>query len=943
MITTGPGESYFLNSCSELLSPVNTKDLGCKAEGATSAPSQFQQRTGSEVLWSSTESLWLMPDPASNCVQFTNLPQGYGGWVSTYTKDNGGWWIGTRNNGLWRLETTANAPAVIVKGFKVPIPGDLIRTLWRDDNYLWIGTSGAGLLRYDPILDSFLQFNLYHSGSTKISGSIVSGFTLLPDSTYLVATRSGLDRIDPISGNAQPIPFRLKGNLSTTRPEISFLHLDEWDTIWVGHDAGISFVSAYMLLTSSIPLDNTAAVGPVSAVADNPNDQRIWIGTNGHLLSTRRNGSGLKVELEVGKITGFVANNTVTDIVPLDDQIYVATGSHGIVYRNETGAWSSGFLRDSAAVSPERSALRDIEIIKDYLILATAGAGVIHWPLTSRSIEQPRISSPVDVITSLAKESDQRMLVGSLNRGAFWYTQSNAEFVKALPWEHVDEMLDIGIIHDVAIAKDGQYFAGTSGGLVYWSESDTTWGVWSEKDGIPADLINNVVSKDSGEVWFSTEKAVCQWMRHHERPSCLGVIESESSESIQPRSMAIFSDFVFWGTSRSVGFMPTKVFPHFRTRPVSPLKLRLEGDEGDARTFNHSGGQSRFHPLTSVVRLQAELATFAEGENVKVGYQLLGIDPQPIYSNGTLIAATFHELPHRKEPYLLNVEVWDSSGRLYATNLSFTLPLPFWKTLWFLLSSFSLLSSLAAWQTVKWYNRRRQEARELQLALASGREQERSNLSRQIHDLALQQLYVVRQNLNRLEPPHESKAFASIERSVAEATQELRRLCGELLPPSLGPFGLEAAINSFLQGIRSANPDLNVALDVSIRAEPNTENALAVVRALQASIANVVRHAQASRVAITIRCDSDSIALSVSDNGKGFDIPLSLISLARNRHYGLLGLHELAKQHGGELKVASKPGTGTIIRFQIANDTAAHPSNSIAENRHGPPFDRYRR
>lgn len=923
-VTTGPGDTYLLTSKSGRLQHVDTESLKCKTPESTSAPSEFQQHNGSEVLWSSSESLWLMPEPGSNCISFSNLPEEYGGWVSTYTRDAGGWWIGTRKNGLWRLETSVNEPAVVTRSFKVHVPGDRIRTLWRDQDHLWIGTSGAGLLRYDPESNLSTSYNVYNSGSTKISGSIVSGFAQFSDSTYLVATRTGLDQINPISGETSPFRFRPKGGSGSVRPEISFLYLDEWETIWVGHDGGISFTSASSLLTSTIELDSSNATGPVSAVFYNPGDRRLWIGANGHVLSTRINGSDQRIEMDVGKVTGFVANNTVTDIVPLEDQVFVATGSHGLIHRGANGTWVSNRPRDSAAVPgmPEWNALRDMEVNQDHLLLATVGAGLVRWPLTPIG-EPDFISGPVDNITSLASGPGRKILAGSLNLGAYWHTQDSPELKKALPWKNVDARIQAGIVHDVAATNDGQYLAGTSGGLVYWSEDDTTWNSWSTSDGLPADLINNVVVDDLGTVWFSTEKAVCHWIRRNGKPKCLGVIDPLSTELIQPTSMAVVGDRAIVGTSSSVRLIPQRLFSQSMLPPAKPFVLNLETDTGEFSTFDHTGGHSILSPHARLVRLQAELASFADAHDVRMIYQLRGETAQAEVSQGTTLDAAFHELSHRSEPYFLDVDVWTNTGRLYSTSLSFTLPLPFWKTLWFLVSSLTILSTVVSWQAAEWVRRRRRDARELQLALASGREQERANLSRQIHDLSLQNLYVIKQQMNRLGIDEDSASYQQMTRSIDESINELRRLCGELLPISLGSFGLETAVRSFLQGIETANPDLEVILESSIDEEPDTESALAIFRALQTSVANVIRHANASRLEIIIDSNPHSSTVKVMDDGSGFIVPSSLITLARNRHYGLLGLHELAKQYTGEFQVDSAPGKGTRILFSIANRVAS--------------------
>ena len=88
-------------------------------------------------------------------------------------------------------------------------------------------------------------------------------------------------------------------------------------------------------------------------------------------------------------------------------------------------------------------------------------------------------------------------------------------------------------------------------------------------------------------------------------------------------------------------------------------------------------------------------------------------------------------------------------------------------------------------------------------------------------------------------------------------------------------------------------------------------------RIYQAALTNILRHAQASKVKIQFKLDDQQAILNVEDNGKGFILPDHWITLARQGHLGILGARERASEVGGDLKVISNPGKGTIIHAVV--------------------------
>ena len=137
----------------------------------------------------------------------------------------------------------------------------------------------------------------------------------------------------------------------------------------------------------------------------------------------------------------------------------------------------------------------------------------------------------------------------------------------------------------------------------------------------------------------------------------------------------------------------------------------------------------------------------------------------------------------------------------------------------------------------------------------------------------------------------------------------------ELRPTMLDDLGLVAALEAFAKQF-AARTGVKVEVRVSRRPErlpPEVE--LVAFRVVQEALSNVARHSRATRAEVTLVAGTGALVVSVSDDGRGFDLPDALDS--RERSLGLFGMHERASLVGGRLSLDSEPGRGTRVRLEI--------------------------
>lgn len=212
--------------------------------------------------------------------------------------------------------------------------------------------------------------------------------------------------------------------------------------------------------------------------------------------------------------------------------------------------------------------------------------------------------------------------------------------------------------------------------------------------------------------------------------------------------------------------------------------------------------------------------------------------------------------------------------------------------------------------------------RSLAADLERVREEERIRLARAVHDDLGQTLTGLKMDLSWLrrrlsEGCHCDHLPELLEKTAAMITltdaaiKSVRRIATELRPVILDEFGLVPAIEWQAQEFhqRTNVPcELDLA-DVPLKGECTT----ALYRILQEALTNVLRHAAATRVWLSLKADAECVVLEIADNGKG--VPDQ--ALRDRQSLGLLGMRERAAIVGGTLEVARRPGNGTRVVARV--------------------------
>lgn len=192
----------------------------------------------------------------------------------------------------------------------------------------------------------------------------------------------------------------------------------------------------------------------------------------------------------------------------------------------------------------------------------------------------------------------------------------------------------------------------------------------------------------------------------------------------------------------------------------------------------------------------------------------------------------------------------------------------------------------------------------------------RRRLARELHDESAQTFSAVRLELGMLRESADQVTRDRLDRVVGlvdDGIRGVRRVINDLRPALLDDLGLAAAVRALGEDV-AARAGLELRLDVH-EAVPTlgAEAELALFRATQESLANVVRHAEASSVYLALHATPTGVRLTVRDDGRGFGPGADLASFERDGHLGLVGMRERIVALGGSVQVDGSNGATVIV------------------------------
>src|SRR6266403_433084 len=843
------------------LCAIHNGDVQCHGDDGTLGRGVFNLYEDSKGnLWAGVkEGLWLWRPGQP---KFYSLPGEPDGIQGLGEDDDGALLVGWRG-GIHRF--------VDGKTEAYPLSGTAgqfrARRLRRDqDGGLWIGTSDRGLIHvHQGITDVFAPSN-------GLSGESVSTLFEDREGDIWVTTINGLDR------------FR---------------------------DFAVATFNVNQGLSSALVVSVLAA-----------RDGSLWLATrdglnrwnNGH-STIPGTGSGKSDS----KLNGFQPNSLFQDD---SGRIWVSSpfgfgyleNDHFISVSAVPGAVTA-IAQDNAGnlwIANEHAAL--FQLLRGNVVQQ------IQWPRLGRMAHA----------SALAADPLQGGLWIGFHLGSVVYFADNqirASYTGA-------DGLGEGRVNHLRFDQNGALWAATDGGLSRLKNGRVA--TLTVKNNLPCDSVHWSIEDNTKSIWLYTACGLVRiasaeldaWAtavdRDKDAKPTIQVTVFDSSDGV--RSLVSLGHFVPQVAKTADGklwFLPwdgvSVVDPNRLAFNKLPPPVHVEQFVADRKTYDASG-QVRMPPLIRDLEINYTALSLVAPEKILFRYKLEGYD-RDWQDAGNRRQVFYTNLPPRNYRFRViacnNGGVWNETG----TYFDFTIAPAYYQTTWFrVLFAIAFLMLLGAIYQL----RLRQVAGQVRARMEE-RLEERERIARDLHDTLLQSVqglilkfHAVATQMGRDEPARKvlEKTLDDADEGLAEGRDRLRNLRATSIPFGGLPAAFERVAEETPQG---ADASFKTVVEGRVRElHPMVREECYWIG--REALVNALTHSNGRNVELEISYDPRQFRLRVRDDGRGIDP--EILEEGRSDHWGLQGMRERAQKIGGQLKLWSRPETGTEVELIIPRASA---------------------
>jgi signal transduction histidine kinase len=734
---------------------------------------------------------------------------------------------------------------------------------------LWIGTLTAGLSKLDLESGSIYHYGTVAGDQNSLGDSIVLAIYQDGDGVLWIGTRNGLDRWDRDSSVWHHYRHDPQDPTSLSHNQVWTILEDSSGTLWIGTQAGLD------------RYDGEKGDGQNAHFSHHPPVSQAFYSDDSSVRSI--------VEGEGGVL-------------------WVASSS--VVYQ----------------YYPEQDRFRHVWSIEQSL----------SWERTRRGYSWK---------PTIIEDRAGALWLGTPEDGLYRLQGEQRTWYQADPQDS-DSLSSNSVLY-LFEDTSGQLWVGTGAGLDRFDPETETFSHYRVQDGLPNNEVRGIVEDDvppslgGPHLWISTVGGLSRFdpqaetFRNYDTADGLQGSEFNSGAVFKSSSGELF----FGGMNGFNAFHPEQLTENTYVPPVVVTSLRLF-DSVLRRDLASDEQIELSHRENSLSFEFVALDFHAPGKN-QYAYRMEGVDEDWVYA-GNRRYAEYRDL--NPGSYLFRVKGSNSAGVWSDedTLVHITISPPFWGTWWFrglvgmvlavvVVGAFRLrvrgiearsrgLENLVDERTAELQREIEGRARVEAALRETEREKaivaERNRLARELHDSVTQSLYAVTlyadaaaRRLSAGQMETASEDLGKLGRTAKDALGEMRLLIFELRPPILDEAGLSAALQARLDTVEKRS-GLKTEFSVEGTGQLPCEVEDGLYRISLEALNNIVKHAHASRVTLSLYHGSKNASLQVADDGVGFD-PLDD---SNGGGMGLTGMAERAEQFGGRLTVNSEPGQGTVIR-----------------------------
>jgi signal transduction histidine kinase/ligand-binding sensor domain-containing protein len=808
--------------------------------------------------------------------------------ISMAETTDGKVWLGTLGDGLFCL-TGGRATNV-----NAGLPDPKINSLLPIGEELWVGTdtglyhgNGDGFRRVE--LPSFL-------GNVQVLSILRDR-----DANMWLGTTRGLLHI-----NAKGMSFSEEAELRGDGG-INVLFQDREENLWIGGARGLGRIRNSAFVTySSVSDRRFEHNGPVYVDPEG----RTWFAPAQGGLYVLQNG-------HVQPAASIPANEVVYSISGRADVVWVGRQRGGLTrLRFRNGAIASQSYTEADGLG-QNSAYAVHEGRDGSVWAGTLNGGVSKFKGGRFTTYTTTNGLASNTVSSILETRD----------GAMWFaTPGGLSSFSNGQWRTYTTVEGLPSLEVNCLFEDssGTLWSGTSAGLAFLA-SNRFQAPHESPEALREEIVG-IAEDKSGRFWIATSHHVVRVPRDKVLSGVVNAVDVReygqadglaSTEGVK-RSRSVVSDSagrIWLSLSRGLSM----VDPSQITDNSVPALPHVEAITADNNTADLAGSV-RIPPSPRRITFEYTGLSLAVPERIRFRYFLEGFDSswsQPVATR----EAVYTNLGPGSYRFRLVASNSEGLWNGPETAISLNVAPAYYQTAWFYALAVVTLPSLL-WSAhrirLRVIERHQAEITALNESLMKAQEQERTRIAGELHDGVMQQISALSLMLGtakrKIHSDLEAKAeIGDVQKKLIHMGTEVRQLSHGLHPASLKDDGLAAALCGYCDEFSRVR-----SISVSCEADDSAGDlsrgaALALYRIAQEAMGNAVTHGGAQHVDVRLARSNGLVALTVTDNGKGFDAN----RIGGLRGLGLISMRERARQLNGRFVLSSEPGRGTTVQVTI--------------------------
>ena len=717
----------------------------------------------------------------------------------------------------------------------------------------------------------------------------------------------------------------------TSHPEISCLTRDEEGNLWAGTTGG----GLNLIRTRVVELQGKSHGLPVESLRSVCEDR------DGVLWVVSQSGEVARCQGGAWSVENLPALEKANCVMPdASGGVWIGTGASG-VRRYRDGEWTRFDRRQGLPGGNVRSlfAASNGDV---WIALSTPGRLVRLRDNKITLIHQPE---PVALIRAMVETTDGTIWIGT-SEGQLMRVQGDALVREIAVRKGIT--LSIRALH---ATPDGSLWIGYAGDGLGRLKNGVHSRVTTE-EGLLDDYVSQVLSDGAGSIWIFGNRGLSRvsqnqldavldgqsarvQSRNYGRNDGLPAVQP--SRDYSPTCWRTADGRLCFTTRNGLLVVQPERVPENPNPPPVVIESVLMDDERVAVYGAHSqpkrtagqrplelrGSQSKLFLPANHRKIQIQFAglSYAAPENVEFRYRLAGFDQKWVEVGGAH-SATYPQLPAGDYEFQVlacnNAGVWNESG----AHLTISVPPFFWETWWFRL--LVVLTTTGIVGGTMYFLARRRYRRKLRILEARrALEQERSRIAKDIHDdlgASLTQITLLSQmGATGLDDPQGAvDSLRQIQATARDLTQAMGEVVWAVNPEHDTLDGLVNYLTGFatsfltVAGVR-CRLELPLSLPQQVASAEVRHN---LFLAFKEALNNVVKHAQATEVHISLTLEPGGFRLQVTDDGRGM-LRGETSGAARVGGYGLPNMQTRIAEIGGRCEIKAVPEGGTQVVFFV--------------------------